>query len=221
MKRLVERRKLLPAFSLSRAEVQVLWGRIESLFNKDQTIRKTIVVWPAEDDRLEFESIEELLAYREARGEAVRFKLVMEQGGRAIRIESHISLFSIPFLEVVAETDTWCAGAFEAVLVVVRRNRRWYGWIPMLLLPAQMALLAVFFYAPLGSNRLMVTGVLGVSLIALAYLTIRKDRLLPSASIIFTEEHGFLRRYTGELGLALALIGIVLSLLMWLYPVAA
>jgi hypothetical protein len=227
MKRLVERRRLLPAFALPAEEVHVLWLRIISLFDSDVPMRRSIVVWPSESERLEFDTIEELLACRELRGEVTKFELVVEQRGKAVRLQSHISWLDVPFLEATADTDTWCAAAFEAVLLVVRRNSLWYGWtLRALILPAYLvALLATFttdrILEGASSTKFILSSALVATLLALTYLLLRKDRLLPLASIVFTEERGFLRRFAGELGLLLAVAGIVLSIYMWLNPVAA
>jgi hypothetical protein len=45
-----------------------------------------------------------------------------------------------------------------------------------------------------------------------------KERLLPAASITFTHELGFVRRYGSELGLLLGLLALAAAVYMWAVP---
>ena len=50
------------------------------------------------------------------------------------------------------------------------------------------------------------------------FFSFNKRKLLPTATITFTQELGFIRRYGSELGLALGLLALLLSIYMWVVP---
>ncbi len=59
------------------------------------------------------------------------------------------------------------------------------------------------------------------AVIVLGYVSFLNDKLLPPASIIFTQELGFVRRYGSEIGLALGIVSFLFAIYTWLKPVGA
>jgi hypothetical protein len=137
-------------------------------------------------------------------------------------------LFSnVPTLKVEGESDIWCAGAVEAVMAVVLRNRLWYWWLirlpitPLFLLAALAPTLHNWFMSKELKVSVPLAMIWASFVLTLGFISFTSEKLLPTAALVFTNDLGFVRRYGAELGLALGVISLLASLLMWLYPVAA
>ena len=137
MKREVERKKKLPAFSLGMGELEVLYGRLLELFDTPGKVYISISIkLPSEN--LQFKNIEELKQYAQLRGRITKFSLYLSQGDRTVSIRSSFSIGNPPEVSATAETERWCAGAIETVYSFVKSNRLWYHW---------------FVSAPIGHKR--------------------------------------------------------------------
>ena len=55
----------------------------------------------------------------------------------------------------------------------------------------------------------------------LGFISLSHEKLLPQATIVISNELGFVRRYGAEIGLALGIISFIASVLMWLFPITA
>jgi hypothetical protein len=127
-------------------------------------------------------------------------------------------------LKVQGDSDVWCAGAIEAVVHVVRQRRVWYFWLVRFPFTPVFFLLGVLPWIKAGPfstypdipSSLLLSWITITSLFG--YFSFFKDRLLPVASIVFTREMGFVRKYGSELGLLLGVISLVLSVYMWIVP---
>jgi hypothetical protein len=224
MKREVRKEVRLQAFTLSLAQLEVLWVRILAVFDSKADLRRTIK-FALPGEKLEFESSTEVQQYSSLRGRITDFSLSVEGGGRSVTVRSGGLFSSVPSLVVEGESDIWCAGAAEAVLAVVRTNRVWYFWfvrLPLTLIFFALSLAPtaaswLFPKAPHMSPGLAASWFLTVMLFG--YLSFFKDKLLPSASVVITQELGFVRRYGAEIGLILGVISLVVSVLMWLFPI--
>lgn len=226
MKREVEREVRLPAFALQMGELELLWQRMQQLFEREG-VRKESIDLSLPSERLHFDSIEELKEYTSLRGQVTNFSLRMSQGGTSLTVKTGGLFSNVPTLKAEGESDIWCAGAVEAVTSVVHRNRLWYWWFiraPLLLLFFLVAT-APYLHNLLLSKALKVSTPIGMAwlsvVITLGFITFTREKLLPTAALVFTNDLGFVRRYGAELGLALGIISLVASLLMWLYPSAA
>ncbi len=196
------------------------------LFPSDEEIRASInLSFPTE--KLQFDSIAELQEYGKLRGRVTNFSLKVTHGNRSVIVQTGGLFNNTPTLRVEAESDVWCAGAIEAVLSVIRPNRVWYSWFvraPLTILFITLALAPtmlskLFPKLPAMPIGLAVTWLSIV--VVLAYVSYSKDKLLPEASLVFTQELGFIRRYGSELGLLLGLVSLMLAIYTWLYPNAA
>jgi len=223
MKREVEREIQLPAFELERGDLELLWTRMRSLFPVDASVYATISI-SRPSERLTFESMEELRKYTDLRGSAHRFALQMRFENQSVSVSSGGVFSSAPILKVEGKTDVWCAGAIEAVQHVVRLRRVWYYWLSSFPFLFAFLLLSAGPVANFGPFRdvekqsiymllswLSVTAVFG-------YFALSKDSILPAATIVFTREYGFIRRYAAELGLVLGLLSLAFALYIWAVP---
>lgn len=218
MKREVQRQERLPAFNLPSTELDLLWQRMEELFDGDPPVwRKLKLKLP--NERLQFEDLAELKAYGRVRGRVTQFDLEFAQGSRSLAIRSGGTfLRPSPIVEAESESEIWCAGALEAVRSVVRANRAWYWWFERLpftllffilsLLPLVSSWLGWSIFKDMAPK----TAASWFSIvILLGFLSFSKEKVLPPSSITFTEEHNFVRRYGAEIGLILGLISVVLG----------
>jgi hypothetical protein len=226
MKREVEREVRLPAFSLERGELELLWNRITQLFTGEGSVRKSIAL-SLPGERLEFESMEELRQYAELRGRATNFSIFASRGGFSVSLRTGGLFTNVPVLKVQGDSDIWCASAIEAVMTVILRNRVWYWWLLRLPITLMLFLVAL---APSTAEWLLSKKVelspsatlAWFSVIAtLGFISFTHERLLPTASLVFTNDLGFVRRYGAELGLVLGVVSFIASIFMWLYPRAA
>ena len=136
-------------------------------------------------------------------------------------------LFAAPTLKVEGESGIWCASAIEAVVHVIRQRRVWHFWLIHFPFTLIFIALAVLPWAKLGPFQhfpvippALLLGWLAMSAL-FGYFSFFKDRLLPVASIAFTREYGFVRRYAAELGLILGVLSLALAIYMWVVPYGA
>jgi len=128
MKREVEREIRLPAFSLELGEIELLWQRMQKIFNSEKPLHESIEL-SLPSERLNFDSLVELKDYAQIRGRFTNFSLSISQGDASVVIKTGGLFSNVPTLKVIGESDIWCAGAVEAVMSVIQRNRLWYWWI--------------------------------------------------------------------------------------------
>lgn len=226
MKREVEREIRLPAFALQLGELELLWQRMQQLFESADP-KKEAIDFSLPSERLHFDSLEELKAYTQIRGRVTNFTLTISQRNTSVTVKTGGLFSNVPTLKVEGDSDIWCAGAVEAVMSVIMRNRLWYWWLiraPITLL-FLLAALAPTLYNWVISKELKMSAPVAIAwlsvVLALGFISFTKEKLLPTAALIFTNDLGFVRKYGAEIGLALGVISLLASLLMWLYPVAA
>jgi hypothetical protein len=222
MKREVERKKKLPAFSFGIGELEILWGRLLALFDSSETVHCNIEIkLPSEN--LKFESIEELKRYTQLRGRITKFSLWLSQGGRRVLITSSYSFGFPPEVSATAETERWCAGAIETVFSFVQSNRLWYHWFVSVPFGVIFYLFlfipfTALMFLPKGQSldKTLLTGWIGI-VITLGILYFAKTILLPSSVLRVTQEEGFIRRYAAELSLIIAIITAILTVIGWFF----
>jgi hypothetical protein len=221
MKRELEREKRLPAFSLGSGELELLWERMLGTFDNSQKMSASIKL-SLPSEKLEFESFAELRQYGRVRGRVTNFTLRIAQGSRSITVRSGGLFSSIPTVKVEAESEVWCAGAIEAVLSAVRPSHVWYSWFIYAPINAMFFVLSL---APIVISWLLpkvpvLSGTMKLSwfsvVVALGFLSFTKERLLPNATLVFTNELGFIRRYGSELGLILGVVSLILTIITML-----
>lgn len=222
MKRELEREERLPAFNLEPGELELLWERMLMSFDTSNALSTSLIKLSLPSEKLEFNSFTELKKYGQVRGRVTNFSLHISQENRSLTVRSGGLFSSVPTAKAEGESEVWCAGATEAVRSVIRQNRVWYSWF----IYAPINTLFLFLgLAPYVSSWLfpkmvtvpmpLVIAWLGV-VIALGFLSITKDKILPAATLSFSNELGFIRRYGSELGLLLGVISLALTIISFL-----
>lgn len=74
MKREVERKQQLPAYSLTVAQLEVLIERLRALFSEPEEIRCSIDI-KLKSEKLTFDSVEELKGYSLLKGRVTEFSI--------------------------------------------------------------------------------------------------------------------------------------------------
>lgn len=218
MKREVSRDKYLPAFALNIDDLEILLSRLLTLFNEVDTIYTSIKP-DLRRETLIFKNVEEIRENNGLRGQIKNFSLYLSQDDKSILVRSGWLLDSRPSVSTSSSNEAWCAGAVETISSFFQSKHQWYFWfvswaigpisiafssIPLLakvLLPRAFHLQGLALY----SWTLLV--------IVLMFLYLAKDSLLPSASIIITQEDSFLRRHSGELSLLVAIVTVILTVI--------
>ena len=223
MKREIEREVRLPAFALQVGELELLWQRMHQMFEPG-SIGKESIDLSLPSERLHFDSLEELRSYKQMRGRVTNFSLRIVASSTSITLKTGGLFSNIPTLKVEGDSDIWCAGAVEAVMSVVQRNRTWYWWL------VRAPLATLFFLASVGPYfyNWVTPGIVKVSVplviayvslvFTLGFLFLTRDKLLPTATLVFTNDLGFIRKYGAELGLVLGLISLAVAGATWWYP---
>lgn len=216
MKREVERERKLPAFSIDIGELETLLDRLVSLFDKDENIYSSIdIILPTE--KLEFKNVEELKQYRGLKGSISKFSIWVSSGaGRRVSIRKSGILASQAEVSATGESEAWCAGAVETVYSFFQSYKLWYRWFVSA--PLGWALF-ILINIPNLAMILLPKGAIGkpaligwlATVATLSFLYIFKGKLFPSATIRITKEESFIRRNSAELGLAIALLSVILT----------
>ncbi|MES2352899.1 MAG: hypothetical protein V4568_00630 [Pseudomonadota bacterium] len=219
MKREVEKEQKLPAFALTGPELELLWGRLNELFEPEKPLRSRLHL-TLPNEKLQFDGIDELKSYDRVRGRVTQFEIEFSQESKSISVRSAAPIFrSTATVKARADSDVWIAGAINTVQTVVQPNRAWYWWF------VNWPFLLTFFIlslVPWASSWLGVVTFKDASprvalawfsvVLLLGFLAFTKDRLLPAAALIFTDEPNFVRRYGAEIGLVLGVISIILAI---------
>lgn len=222
MKREVERKQKLPAFSITVSQLGVLIPRLLALFEEQDKVSVTIRVI-LKSERLSFDSIEELVAYPDLRGHITDFSVWLSHysSGRRIWISSGTVFDSRSTVSAEAELEAWCAGAIETVHSFVQPHKLWYHWFVvapigwMLFVLGNAPTVALQFMAKgIVINKPLIFAWLAVVL-ALFILWIGKGRLLPSSILRVTEDDSYIRRHASELSLLIALASAILTVVGW------
>jgi hypothetical protein len=223
MKREIEREVRLPAFNLRVGDLELLWVRMTELFDSSEKIQAYISLsFPSE--KITFDSIEELKSYDQLRGRVTEFKLKLSQKKRSISLASGGLFSNTPTLTVEADSDVWCAGAVEAAMRVIRQNKVWFSFLTRVPFYLIFAFLGIAPLAKIWPFREFPNIPLPAFLswiamsVLFGFFSFNKRKLLPTATITFTQELGFIRRYGSELGLALGILALLLSIYMWMVP---
>lgn len=222
MKREVERKQTLPAFSVTVRQLGVLISRLLALFEEQDKVSITIRV-VLKNEKLSFDSIEELAAYQGLSGRITDFSVWVSHysSGHRIWISSRSMFDSRSAVSAEAESEAWCAGAIETVHSFVQTHRLWYHWfviapIGWLLFVLGNAPIVAFQFMPKGAviDKAIVSAWLAI-VVTLFVLWIGKGRLLPASILRVTEDEGFIRRHTSELSLLIALASAILTIAGW------
>lgn len=222
MKREVERKQKLPAFSITVSELGVLLPRLIALFEDQDKVSVTIRV-VLKNEKLSFDSIDELTAYPHLRGRITDFSVWLSHynSGRRVSISSGTIFDSRSTVSAEAESEAWCAGAIETVQSFMQTHKLWYHWF--VVAPIGWALF-VLGNAPTVALQFMTKGAVIDKPIVFAWLAVvltlfvlwvGKGRLLPSSVLRVTEDESFIRRHASELSLLLALATAILTVVGW------
>lgn len=217
MKREVTRERTIAAFSIGLAELEALWARLSVLFEGEE-VRYTSIDIALPNEKLDFNSVQELREFSTLRGAVYDFSITLSSRTRRINIRPLGFFRKRIIVKATGESEAWCAGAIEIVYTFLRSHRVWYYWF--LSVPIGWVLFALVNFPAIASllrlrgtevNAIVYSAWL-ISLIALAIPYFFGNRLLPAASLRITSEESFVRRYSGELNLVIALLALVLAL---------
>ena len=217
MKREIRRETDLPPFDLGLPELELLWIRLESLFENCEYISKSLDM-EFTDEKLSFDSIEEIQAEKFSHNSSVSFNIYFSGSGRRIHLRTPSMPGSPAKLIVTAESEIWAAGVREVVLTVINQNKAWHHWVRpklisgMLLLGMLATTVSTTYMEArnLTVEKSAVAGVAG-TLAVLALLFFGRQRILPIARLRLKTSESLWRKYSVELTLLLALVSALLT----------
>ncbi|NOT14302.1 MAG: hypothetical protein HOP21_01755 [Methylotenera sp.] len=222
MKRSVEREKKLPAFSVSVAELELLWSRLLNLFENVENNRyySTLnISFPSE--KLAFDNIEELKQYSGIKGNVTDFSLTISQYNslQRVYINSGYILDPHAYVRASGENEAWCAGAIEVVLSFTQNHKLWYNWLVsaplgwyVFFLSLVPNLVLAFIPKDMKVNKLFVAAWLAI-FATLSVLYFARTKILPTSVIRFSDEEGIIKKYGLEITVLCAIISIVLTII--------
>lgn len=223
MEKEVKREKVIPAFSINIDELDILWGKIESLFDPQDKIYSSLdIIFPKE--KLTFENIKELRSYQELKGKIFRFSLHVSNNNKRVSLwNSDFSLNdSRATVYASGDSEHWCAGAVDTVYSYLQSYKLWYHW---LVVTPFGILLMVLFCVPIlliktqnQSELIKSWFVFGWSafLVPLALVFLFKNKILPAAILNFSNDENLLRRYSPEIIAVCAILSVILMVIGFL-----
>jgi hypothetical protein len=216
MKKEIVKSATAPAFSVDLAELEVLEERVLELFGADDRAMVSID-FCINNETLKFSSVDDLKEYSDLSGNVPEFNFYIGSGlSKSISI-SNKSIFSVkPSIWINGEDSVWVASAMETVMSFLSAHKRWYSWIlsfPTMLFFYCYAVFMpgtiVFVTGPtIGAMQLI--GLVSVALVVLCMFFFRK-KILPPATLKFTDEQSLLKRYGLELTLLMAFLSMVFT----------
>lgn len=220
MKRYVERRRNLPAFSIGLGELDVLWSRIIAVFGPGEPDGAYMYI-SLRSEQLEFRAVDELRNYAELKGRVTTFSLHFHQGHRILNVFLGSLRTPAPSVFARGETEAWSAGAVETVYSFLQSHRLWYHWFvswPVIIFVWVLTWLsfAIVLLLPKSEAFPQWSGIAWfAALAAFNLLYVARAILLPSSVLRITNEETFLRRHIAELSLVVALLPAVLTVVGW------
>jgi hypothetical protein len=220
MKREVERERVLPAFSLSVGELELLVSRLVNLFDDPSKVYSSIDVrLPSE--KLAFSTVNELSEYKQLPSRIASFSIWLSHQDKRVVVRSGQMIATRAHVSAKAETEHWCAGAIDTAYTFVASHRVWYGWFVSA--PIGWALFALANVPGIAVallpkdyriGQMFIVG-WGGTLLSLLLLYFAREKLLPSAVIRVSESGGFIRNHIAELSLAIAILSAALTVVGW------
>jgi hypothetical protein len=221
MKRQVERRRVLGAYAIDMAELGLLWQKCLALVPDDgKTWSYLSVELP--NEKLTFDSYEEFAAAEELPAKIYSYTLTVSASS-GNRMTLWGSFMGAPRVTADGESEAWCAGAIETVAAFTYSHRTWYWWISKAPLLAMAAVLGIAgpigallapFAMPKGTTLPFSINLGALTLAgALVLMFFARGNLFPPGAITVRKESSFLRRYTGELGLVVAALSLVVTVI--------
>jgi hypothetical protein len=219
MKREVENEQKLPAFALNAPELELLWARLTELFELEKPLRSRLHL-TLPNEKLQFDGLDEVKSYGRVRGRVTQFEIEFSQESKSISVRSAAPIFrTAATVKARADSDVWCAGAINTVQTVIQPNRMWYWWFvnwPFLLtffILSMVPWVAPWFGVITFKEASPRAALAWFSVVVLlGFLAFTKDKLLPAATLTFTDEPNFVRRYGAEISLVLGVISIILAI---------
>ena len=217
MIREVERKKKLPAFSISLADLEVLFNKVSALFENREKIYFNITI-ALPNEKLEFDNLQELKNYNSLNGKITNFRIFLRQERKKIYVSTS-SYFSEAY--ATSDSEAWCSSAVETIYMFLQNKKVWYHWIASARLGFILVILLnfpgiIFLFQPDGSS-IPKYSLLGLffAMITLVFLFFFRKKLFPTSILILTKEKSFIRKYSTELGLLLAIVSIILTIIGW------
>jgi len=224
MKREVNRRRVLPAFQLDIQDLGLLWSRCIALFDAPEEVHASLTV-ELETETLKFSTFHELEEFSGLPDRVTKLSLWLSRGDRHISIRSPSLIGTLCEVHAGGESEAWCAGAVETVFAFISNHRASYGWF--VTAPLGWILVALVYGLPfvLFLAQKFVTANLQISqasayawsalVASITLLYLSRNRLFPLTVLEVRESRGFVRRNVAELGLAVAVVSLVLTVIGW------
>lgn len=214
VRREVSRRRVLPTFQIDVAELQLLWDRLLDLFAERDKVHASITV-ELGNEKFDFDHPADMLECSDLPPTVRNFSFHLSHAGRRVTIGASSFVAARPEVRATGDTEAWCAGAVETASSFLDRHRVWYHWF--LVAPVGWLLLLCTYGVMLGTVLVpkdlklptsIFVGWITLTLVLLV-LFFSRAKLLPVCSLKIHHEDGFLRRYTSELTLIVAIISAV------------
>ena len=223
MERKVEREKLLPAFSISVAELEVLWIQLQKLFDEGENKKYGSITITLPSEKLVFDTIEELKQYKHLKGKVSNFSLMLSEysSQRHITISSGYTLNPQALLRAAGDNEAWCAGVIEVVMSFLQNHKAWYSWFVTAPLGWCLVLLinvptihSLFLTKEEKIDKFFLAAWIAIT-ITIAIIYIGRTKLLPSSIIRLSNEESFIKKYGIELSLIIAIVSAILTIIGW------
>lgn len=219
MNREVERVKKIPAFSINILDLEILIDRILDLFKEKDKLYYSIYI-SLRNEKLEFNSINELKNYEGLNGKITDFRIWLNQGRKRISIRVP-SFYSQAEVITTSSSEAWCAGANETIYSFLQNKKVWYHWIASVPLGILIFIILnipflIRLFIP-EANSISKVSLIGwiSTIITLLFLYFFRKKLFPVAILRITEEESFIRKHSAEIGLIIAIISMLLSIIGW------
>ena len=222
--RRIERQINLPAFRCDLGSFANLVDELSTYCDPGGSAH-TVITVSFDREQLKFDSSNELLDYAWPRDSISNVGVLAwpkEHDYPQISFRVGESLTARGRILATSDSEAWNAGATEIALAFVRRHRRWYAgsriWATLPLGAIVIALLALISrLLELSQPPSFVLWVLASGLLGWA-ASDAVNWLFPTATIVVREREFFVRRYSPEISIALALAALLVALAAWLFP---
>ena len=221
MKREYNKTKKLPSFIIDLNKLEILYKRLNSLFDTEDSEKlNSSISIEIDTETLFFDDIEDINRNsHELPNKIENFSIsVSKKWGKSVDIYSYGSPF-FPFNYTVCATsdsEAWCAGAVETAYSFFNSNSRWYKFISSFI--GWMILIIILSFFVLKHNEWYLKNCaepLFYTLILFCFFYFFRGKLFPYGVLVIKEEDNFFRKYDKEIGLfvtvSCGIIGLIIK----------
>ena len=216
------RERNLPAFLIDLADLEILLDKLAFQFDGNESVSIGVEM---KHQKLSFKSVDEIKSYKGLPDTIADFNIYIsdkETYSKRCHLYASGFLGTPPSIGAQSDNEAWCAGVVDVAYQFFETKKVWYsffrGWplfvFAIFVFPYLPT--AITFVAPVMGWSIDISPKMGITYftvtLLLALLALFQKKILPASSLVVRETSNFIHRYSTELMLIIALLGLIVAI---------